>query len=366
MPDLLIPKSIDEITSEWLTEALRSTDTIRGVVVKSFDAEVIGVGQGFTGQIAKLRLEYDSDEEGPPASLVAKLPPADPDLRTFVNGLGVYERETRFYEEIADKIELRTPQRYYSATNADIGDHVLLLEDFATAQVGDNVKGCSTEDAELAIRRIAKFHATWWESPQLAKINWIGAFNRNAERSQIAFQQRWDVFIEKFGDLLTDAFLDVGGKVGSRIAAIANQLAESPQTVVHGDLRLDNMLFDKSRASASLVVIDWQLISMGRGAYDFAYFLGFSLPSEQRRAMEMDLMRLYHSVLVNNGVRGYGFDQCLHDYRLSIPLLLRRLVVAGGTFDTTSERAQALLKALIQRTTSVITEHNVAELLSSL
>ena len=123
------------------------------------------------------------------------------------------------------------------------------------------------------------------------------------------------------------------------------------------------MLFDTSGTSTSLVVIDWQLISMGRGVYDFAYFLGFCVHSEQRRATEMDLMRIYHSVLVNNGVRGYEFDQCLHDYRLSILLLLQRVVIAGGLLDTTSERAQALLKALIQRTTSAIVDHKVANLL---
>ena len=55
MADLKIPPGIEHITSQWLTAALRSTGVINGSAVTSFDSELIGAGQGFTGQVAGLR-----------------------------------------------------------------------------------------------------------------------------------------------------------------------------------------------------------------------------------------------------------------------------------------------------------------------
>ena len=53
-------------------------------------------------------LSYDIDEHDTPQSLVAKLPTSDPNRRKQDFALGIYEREVRFYEEIAAEISTRT------------------------------------------------------------------------------------------------------------------------------------------------------------------------------------------------------------------------------------------------------------------
>ncbi len=363
MADFEIPSGPKALTPEWLTQALRSTGTINNSTVKSFSMEMIGEGQAFTGQIARLSLNYDIDEESAPKSLIAKFPASDPNLRTIWNRYHLYEREIRFYKEIAKGIDLRIPRCYYGDLDIEAGESVLILEDITKARVGDNVTGCSFEDAELTFRSLGKFHAAWWESPQLDDIGWIPAFNHGADYVQGLYQQSWGPFLDKFGNQVHDSFLELGAWLGRNVANIRNRLAESPRTLIHGDLRLDNLLFSSSENGTSLIVIDWQFIGRGRSVSDIAYFLVFCLPPEQRRGMEKSLLKIYHSVLIEAGVRGYDFDQFLYDYRLSVLQILQRLVVSVGVLDFTSERGQSLMKAIFERCIAAVDDHGVYELM---
>ena len=53
-------------------------------------------------------------------------------------------------------------------------------------------------------------------------------------------------------------------------------------SLLHGDYRLDNMLFDPDRTRVT--VVDWQTLGVGLPARDLAYFTGTSLLPEARSA----------------------------------------------------------------------------------
>lgn len=121
------PTCPEELTAQWLTEVLRTRGTLgRGHVI-ACDAIVLGGTKGALGQIARLSLLYNADQEAAPRSLIAKFGPANPELRLILSEAGFYEREVRFYQELADHVDFRTPDCYYSAWNADTGQFVLLL-----------------------------------------------------------------------------------------------------------------------------------------------------------------------------------------------------------------------------------------------
>ncbi|PKB82161.1 MAG: hypothetical protein BZY88_05180 [SAR202 cluster bacterium Io17-Chloro-G9] len=363
MLDLIIPYSAEHVTSQWLTGALASTGVIRGATVTSFDSERLGEGQGFVGQITRLRLTYGTGEDGVPHSLIAKFPATDPSVRAVVNEFGVYEREVRFYAEVAPQVELSTPRCFYGATDREAGDHVLLLEDLAPARVGDNVAGCSDEDAKLAIREIAKFHAAFWESHRLAALDWIPTFDDTAEIMQERYKRYWDPFLAKVGDMLPPYFLEIAQRFGDNVAGIMRQLGSRPRTVTHGDYRLDNMIFGTPESGRPLTVIDWQLPMIGPGVADVAYFVAFCIDPERRRATEIGLLRGYHSALLEYGVTGYEFDGCLLDYRRSLLYHLTRAVNGGAVLDFSNERGLLLVEAILQRTDSALVDHNVMELM---
>jgi len=363
MVDLIIPASPDAVTPAWLTQALRSAGLLTRTTVTSCDMERLGEGQGFTGRLVRFRMVYDVAEEGAPPSLVAKFPTADPHVRAILNRHRIYEREIRFYKEVAPAGGLRTPRAYYSAFDSATGESVLLLEDLAHARVGDNIAGGSPEDVECVIRHLATFHATWWEHPRLVQLDWMPFFHDDADVLQGLYQQLWGGFVEKFSGRLPGAFLEIGARFRPHVAHSRHQLAGPPRTIAHGDLRLDNCLFGPAESDTALTVIDWQVALRGRGVSDVAYFLAFCLPPSQRRALEEPCLKTYHTLLGTNGVRGYAFAQCLHDYRLSMLQVLARLVMAVALLDFTSERGQALAEAMIQRCAAALEDHNIGALI---
>lgn len=364
MPELNIPAP-NEITAEWLTKALRSAGTITDASVSSFDLESdIAAGVGFMGLLGRLSVTYDK-EDGGPKSVIAKFPAAAPENREIAQIFRFYEIETRFYEQIADGIELRTPKRYYSDIDLDSGDFILLLEDLAPAQVADQIAGLSQDQVKLATRELAKFHASWWDSPRLEEYAWMWSIDDpvRAATSQQSYQQAWGPFVESFGKVVPPEILEIGERFGEKMISILNQLAAKPRTISHGDYRPDNLFFATPEGGAPLTVIDWQIMSISRGAFDFAYFLNGTLPPAERQAHESDLIKLYHGTLVDAGVTGYSFDQCWEDYRISTLFCWLYTVIALGSLDVANERGLALFTANIERNVSAMTDLNVGELL---
>ena len=150
MVDLKIPPSVEEVTPQWLTEALRSSKVIRESTVTSFDGERLGVGQGFTGQVARLRLTYDSQESGAPLTLIAKFPATDPPVRAALNELGIFEREVRFYGELAPKMDLSTPRCFYRASDKEAED-LALKENKSDIIAGADLTGYAPEVSRVLI-----------------------------------------------------------------------------------------------------------------------------------------------------------------------------------------------------------------------
>lgn len=367
MSGLTIPRTPEDMTPEWLTAALRSTDTITGSSVTSLDLQPdIAAGAGFMGQLARATLHYDKPEPSAPASLIAKFPTYGPDNRAIADMFRMYETETRFYEEIAGNVELRTPRRYYSARATDSTDFILVMEDLAPARVGDQVVGCPRAHAELAIRELAKFHATWWEDPKLAALDWVWAFNHpvRTAAAQGAYEGAWGPFKQgPFAKLVPPAVMELGEKFGRQLPKLLDRLAQPPRTISHGDYRLDNLFFATPEGGEPLAVVDWQIISLGCGLFDVAYFMAGAVSPADRRAMEMDLLHIYHHTLIERGVTDYDFDRCFLDYRTAALFCWQYAVIIIGALDTSNERGLALFTSVLERFVAIIVDLNAAELL---
>ena len=362
MIDPTIPHTPEDITTEWLTKALHSSGIITTSSVTSIDAGDTSAGHGFTGRIARLAVTYDSHEKDAPGSIIAKFPSYDPTIRAAVTDSAMsYEREIRCYENLLGDVALSTPRRYYSAHDPESGECILLLQDLAPARFGDNVGNPSREDIESAIRAIAAFHAEFWESPRLAEMDWLPEYAQDADGRQCAFRQAIGPFLSMWGKYLRPSTIDIVNRLGNSLACIRRRLSQAPRTVLHGDYRLDNLAFDGTGRGPA--VIDWQAVSIGRSVADMAYFIVYCIDPHERRSLESELLRLYHSVLVEHGVRGYDYDSCMEDYRLSIAANMLRTVRVGGTFDYSGDRAQALLRTILHRVETALADHRVAELI---
>lgn len=362
MKTMTIPAGPEELTADWLTDALRSAGVITTSTVTKIETRVIGEGSGFIGQLALVSLTYDAPEPGAPASLIAKFPAATEMGRHIGNLFDFYHREIRFYEEIAEEVDLRTPKMYFSAMNRDTQEYILLIEDLAPACVGDHAEGCTLEEAQLSIREIGKFHATWWEHPRLDElVEWMPLCDAPVHQSaENSYQQAWEPFIQNFGDRLSPAMRKTAEEIATRVIKLQSSISDRPHTIVHGDYRTDNLFF-ASPAGGAFGVVDWQIAFRGRGIFDVAYLLCGGLAPDVRKANEERLLKLYHDTLVANGVTGYSFEQCWREYRRMALYVMVYVVISLGTLDFANERGLKLFNAWLARATAAIEELNSAE-----
>ena len=356
MNRLEIPTQLGHLTPEWLTAALRQTGTLDRAVVRTVGRELLGEGRGFTGQVVRLRLDYDLPEPSAPRSIIAKLPSADATVREALHAIDLYAREVRFYQDFGADSNAPIPSVYYTAVDSDGPGIVLLLEDLTAGRVGDNLNGCTKDEAILAVEQLARFHASSWDDPRLT-IPWLAPID--GDRFQQVYQQQWEPFRAKLKDELPARLETLGVMLLEHVGDFHRWLNMPPHCIVHGDFRLDNLFFANNGAMRPLTIFDWQLAACGRGVADVAYFAAFCLPIELRQRIERDLVRHYHDTLVAGGVRGYDEYQCWHDYQFATLGAFVRLVIAGGLLVHSSERGALLAETLLARTDAILVDHDV-------
>ena len=362
--NLTVPGGLAEITPAWLTEALHSSGAPSGAAVTGFSAEAISEGKGFMNEMFRLRIDYDSTHHDLPLTVIAKLPSTDPLLRRVFGRLGQNLREVRFYQQLANRGQLKSPHSYYSAIDLATGNTVLLLEDMSDARQGDSVAGCSMADARSAIGQMAGFHAFWWDNPQLDSLGWMPLKDAEAGSYQYIYTEAWRALAEKAGEGLPDGLRSLGDRLLPEVPNIKARLTRPPKTIIHGDFRLDNCFFSRDSEAQLPVIFDWEFCVRARGAYDVATFISEAFPTPQRREVEMDLLRDYHSTLVDNGVSDYSLDECLDDYRLSMLEIFVFWIVSGGFCNYEGERATVYLHNTLARFDAAITDLDSIELLS--
>jgi ecdysteroid kinase len=295
-----------DLTVEWLTAAL-------GVPVSGFGFERIGTGQ--MSECYRVGLTYADGDDGP-SSVVLKVAATDPVSRQTGLALGLYEREVRFYTDIAPGIDGPIAPCHHAAIDTEIGAFHLLLGDAGPAIVGDEIRGATTEQATLALSELGRVRAQLLGDTAVASAEWL---NRESPMNQALIGQLYAGFAERYGDRIAPEHREVCERlVGGFDAYVASESSpQRPHVLVHGDYRLDNMLFGEPGADRPLTVVDWQTVAWGPAMTDVAYFLGCALPDQLRREHYEALLRAYHGALgagalislddVRDGVRRQSF-----------------------------------------------------------
>ena len=111
------------------------------------------------------------------------------------------------------------------------------------------------------------------------------------------------------------------------------------------------------------VVLDWEFCVRGRGVCDVATFISEAFPAQQRREVERNLVATYHTVLLENGVNDYPFQECWRDYRLAMLEIFIFWIVTGGHCNYDGERATTYLHNTLARFDAAISDLRSAELI---
>ncbi len=339
-----IPRSPEDVTPAWLGGVL-------GADVRGIDITPIGTGQ--TGATYRLTVRYGGDEGGLPGTFAVKLPSQDDTVRDRV-AIG-YRSEHAFYANVADRVRVPIPRHYHCEIAGDGAEFVLLLADMAPAEQGDQIAGCSVAEAKLAVRALAGLHAPSWCDPKLSDFPGIAMPKPDAGMASgmgDVAKMATEITLEKLGDRMS---VDDRATLAASMAMVTPWLmAETNRfALLHGDYRLDNMLFDPARTQVTIV--DWQTLGSGLPTRDLAYFTGTSLDPEIRAAAEQELVADYHGELCALGVQDYELETCWRDYRLGM-LQAPLIIVFGVAFATSTERGDDMMLAMAERSCLAIRE----------
>ena len=206
---------------------------------------------------------------------------------------------------------------------------------------------------------LARIHAPWWGRISSHEYGWIPTLD--APRIQAVSQvypMLWQGFVAKFADMLPPGAAEAGDLIASRWGELMAALAKRPMTLLHQDFRCDNLFFDDANAGDAVVVIDWQAIGRGPGAYDLAYSLGGSLTVDDRRSNELALIRRYYDVLIAEGASNYSFEELWRDYQFATMVVTATPIFVGSQLDMANERGRGLIGGMGHRMFSNVVDHN--------
>lgn len=329
-PAVAVPTSIDQITAPWLGEVL-------GVAVNAVRAERIAQDTGFSASLYRMHLRGDG-----PETVIVKLP-AESVARGGMEMLGGYEREVRFYREIAVAAPIGTARAHAALLSGQ--DFVLVLEDLRDWDNADHLAGLSLDRARRCIRELAGLHA-WSATADPAVLGNFPSLDSTLTRDLFlpAFGPGWQLYREHAEQPVPAGV----ARFAERFADIAPQaltVLGQPNTLLHGDIRADNMFF----RGDELKLVDFQLSVRGAGAADIAYLVSQGLPTEVRRGRDEELVGEYVAL-----VPDYPYQRAWQHYRLATALLLYMPVVALLTWDVAPERSRRLCLTLIDRAVAAI------------
>ncbi len=341
------PRGSEDLTGAWMAEALGLDDPAGRAEVTR-----IGAGRGHMG--SAFRVRFPDGAARPAMSFVVKLPAAEEAARDTADRGGLYEREVRFFTDVAPRSPLRVP-RCYAAGHQDGEGFALVLEDLGAATEIDQLTGLDVDRARGVLGQMAEFHAAWWGADELDEMTWA---TRHTDEHRVAnltriLREGWPRLTSELAEQLPAGCHQAGADMADLLSEAFGALAAEPQTLLHGDVRLDNLLFEGPTEPA--VILDWQSVSRGAAAIDVAYFLAQNIPGSDLAAHGDELLDGYRMELVRRGVE-QSPEQLRRAVALAMPLTF---AVAASLFvvaDLTEPRTRDLAAAMATRAQAAV-EH---------
>ncbi len=346
---LALPTSPDRLPASSVNSVLHAVGVLRQATVTSVHVEPVLDKASFNAQIVRLHVTYDRPEPGAPSSLIAKLPTLKEGLHENAMVVRPGTTETWFYRTATTRTPVNVPRCYYSSVDDVSGASVLLLQDLAPAQTGNQIEGMASTQAELALQSLARLHATWWRGEQTPEIQELSHLLSPADVAQNLVEQfyrdTWPRFVARNAGQIPAEVLQFGEHLVGRVAASEALLDATPKTLIHGDFRLENMLFGAHEGQPACWVIDWEDCYLWCGLFDVAWFLGGNLTLAEV-GYEEALVQFYHRTLVESGVVDYSWGQCYQDYRRAMLSAFVQGILLATPSDTDNEhchrRAQSV------------------------
>ena len=341
------PAHPDAITDDWWQAAL-------GRVPDAWRWEPIGTGQ--VGDSVRFTLTFGAET----VTLAGKFAAADPTSRATAAMLGLYAKEVRFYRDIAPQLPVRTPRTHVAEIAEDGASFVLLFEDLGPARGGNQLAGCTLAEARLVVEQAAALHAPSWRNEAILGLDWLQPNPAANAQVKALYPQAQAIFRERYAGVLEPEYMALCEEL-AEITAATDRRQDAPVSLVHGDFRLDNVLFDIRGGAEPIAVLDWQTLTIGNGLTDIGYFLGCGIGDTLRREAEGELLDLYCAAMTARGVPLVR-DGIWDDYVLGA-LHGVSTAVFSSAFVVRTERGDANFLSMARGACALAHQHGSLDLL---
>jgi len=362
LDDGLLLTEPEGISPEWLTTVLcrsgASSHPVRTCQIRRFAG-----GSALLSRLYRVQLAYESSNARGPQSLVVKLASIEPDQLTVAEVLGLYRREAFVYSQLCELLPYRTPKCHLAVATEHGRATTLVLEDLATCSPVDQIAGAPWKVVTDCIDAMAAQHATWSDARQregLGDVLWSLAHPIYPAALSILFEPGWEVARHVLGCTIDPRLAAFAERWSTECGQLLQRLSREP-TLLHGDWRADNLLYDRNK----LVVIDFQIAGIGSGAYDLAYFTSQSVASEVRGPDHPEIVERYVGALERRGEQR-ARQAVWDDYRAALLVCLVYPIAAFRSWDSQNERGRALIERMLSRAANAIEATGAMQLLGSL
>jgi len=309
---LTVLYSIDDLTTQWLTDVLRDKGVLNS-------GHVIEVKEASTTHQASLNyflnITYSPDAPtSAPKTLFLKL--------SRPERLPLTTSEVDYYTKIVVQTPLKiTPTCYSAEFDSEKGAYHILLEDVSTTHAALSLAYPPITTHALAMAKtLARLHAYWWEKPTLNTVSDLpteAVIKRYVDTCRAGMSAMFDFL----GDRITDEQKQLINSITEqyshwmlkRTQRIPNHL-----TLIHGDCHNANWLLPKTEGEPYLIdrqPFDWSL-TCWLGVSDLTYMMVHWWYPTFRERVEESVLRTYHTELLAQGVTDYTWQQLWDDYRL--------------------------------------------------
>ena len=306
-----IPKSPNDITKQWLQEAIKSSE-------KTENVEVIEISQlkektGFLSGAVKARVNINGNEKN--LFIKTIIGQNDP-FRIFYDTSNLDELEIRFYKEYLPALVDFTKQQSsekenYSSDNIVVkfycGDYsldkeergfYLILDDLSSQyKVKTGSEGLNFGQIKDILVKMAKFHAMAYafNAKNPAKVkNWnLRSWCEKASKHTnflALMESCFDKLVKHYETEKKSDLIKSVGNLQMHWISLYNGKVDR-KFVTHGDLWINNIMIKNNSDEA--IVLDWQTLCPDHPVFDVAFLICTSLTPENLEKWTEDLIKYY-------------------------------------------------------------------------
>jgi hypothetical protein len=334
---LNIPERYEDVTAEWLTQALRAGGIMGDQTVIEFQIDPLGADRSRASSLARITVEYDGHSEDLPGSMFAKFVSRIQRNRDLYAEFGIFQREIALYENLGDAIPLNMPKMYFGQGSEDSDLAALLLEEIDAIpkdSLPPEERPLTPSETRLALREVAGMHARWWQDASLNEHQWLTRVDNNWRISLYhKHPSAWVGLRSALGTTLTPSEAQICDNLSGYLPTLMSELDELPVTLIHGDFHAGNLLWDRTGQPDAVWVIDWQTPGAGPPVVDVARSLGSAFERNGLPSVRQDYLPAYHDSLVSHEVADYPYERLLSDYRFGLLDRLALLISGLANLD---------------------------------